>query len=164
MKIKKQIQAQWSSLILGDFTPHDIALGLAIGTLVSLLPTFGFSALLGLFLIFIFPTINRPAIFISLIIWNPLVQIPIYAASFQLSNLMFQDAPLVKYDIEILNQLYSFTQRFLIAHLIIVCSLTIVTYTGARIALTYRARGLSTSKKKASGTDDTETFISSSLS
>lgn len=138
MNLTSKLKAEWSKLLLGDFTPHDIALGLAIGTLVTLLPTFGFSALLAMLLIFIFPTINRPAIFVSLIIWNPLFQIPIYAASFQLGSMLFVDAPLVKYDIEVLNQLYSFTRRFLIAHLIIVGVITVATYTVARITLTYR--------------------------
>ena len=138
MKLTRDIKNQWTQLLLGDFTPHDIALGLAIGTLVTLLPSFGFSALLALLLIFIFPTINRPAIFISLIVWNPLVQIPVYAASFQLGSYLFADAILVKYDIEILNQLYSFTRRFLIAHLIIVSSITICTYITTWIILTYK--------------------------
>jgi len=138
MKLTRKLQHEWSKLLLGDFTPHSIALGVAIGTLVALLPTFGFSAVLALLLIFIFPNINRPAIFVSLIIWNPLVQIPIYAASFQLGALLFTDAPLVKYDIEILNQLYSFTQRFLIAHLIIILGMTAVTYTITRFTLSYR--------------------------
>jgi len=141
MKLTQKLQDEWTKLLLGDFTPHSIAMGLAIGTLVSLLPTFGFSALLGLLLIFIFPNINRPAIFISLIIWNPLVQIPIYAASFQLGSLLFSDAPLVKYDIEILNQIYSFTQRFLIAHLIIVSGITGMTYVVTRLVLTYKKFG-----------------------
>jgi len=138
MKLTHKLQNEWSKLLLGDFTPHSIALGIAIGTLVALLPTFGFSAVLALLLIFIFPNINRPAIFVSLIIWNPLVQIPIYAASFQLGSLLFTDAPLVKYDIEILNQLYSFTQRFLIAHLIIILGMTAITYTITRFTLSYR--------------------------
>ncbi len=138
MRLTRKLQQEWSQLLLGEFTPHSIALGLAIGTLVSLLPTFGFSALLALLLIFIFPSINRPAIFVSLIIWNPLIQIPIYAASFQLGSILFADATLVKYDIEILNQLYSFTRRFLVAHLIIVSIITMLTYVIARVTLTYR--------------------------
>lgn len=146
MKLTRKIQNEWSKVLLGDFTPHTIALGLAIGTLVSLLPTFGFSALLALLLIFIFPTINRPAIFVSLIVWNPLVQIPIYALSFHLGSLMFADATLVKYDVEILNQLYSFTRRFLIAHLIIVTSITLATYIGARLTLSYRNRKQATAQ------------------
>ena len=68
MKLTSKLQNEWSKLLLGDFTPHSIALGIAIGTLVALLPTFGFSAVLALLLIFIFPNINRPAIFVSLII------------------------------------------------------------------------------------------------
>jgi len=142
MKIARQIKHEWSKLLLGDFTPHSIALGLAIGTLVTLLPTFGFSALLALLLIFIFPNINRPAIFISLIVWNPLVQIPIYGLSFQLGTMLFTDAPLVKYDVEILNQLYSFTRRFLVAHLIIVCGITVAVYIATRTGFAYRARRL----------------------
>ena len=138
MKIRQQLQNEWTKLLLGDFSPHSIALGVAIGTLVALLPSFGFSALLALLLIFIFPTINRPAIFISLIIWNPLVQIPIYALSFQLGSMMFTDAPLVKYDIEVLNQLYSFTKRFLVAHMIIVSGITLATYLITRAVLVYR--------------------------
>jgi len=138
MKLTQKLKREWSKLLLGDFTPHHIAFGLAVGSFVALLPTFGFSALLSLLLIFIFPNINRPAIFISLIIWNPLFQVPIYALSFQLGTLLFSDATLVKYDIEILNQLYSFTRRFLIAHLIIVSSLTVVTYIVARVVLSYR--------------------------
>ena len=138
MRLTQKLQHEWSQLLLGEFTPHNIALGLAIGTMVTLLPTFGFSALLALLLIFIFPSINRPAIFISLIIWNPLFQIPIYAASFHLGSILFADATLVKYDIEVLNQLYSFTRRFLIAHLIIVTGITLATYVAARVVLTYR--------------------------
>jgi uncharacterized protein (DUF2062 family) len=93
---------------------------------------------LALLLICIFPTINRPAILISLIIWNPLLQIPVYAASFQLGSHLFADATLVKYDIEILNQLYSFTRRFLIAHLIIVSGITLATYFIAWTTLSLR--------------------------
>jgi uncharacterized protein (DUF2062 family) len=149
MKLTRDIKNQWTQLLLGDFTPHDIALGLAIGTLVTLLPTFGFSALLALLLIFIFPTINRPAIFISLIVWNPLVQIPVYAASFQLGSYLFADATLVKYDIEVLNQLYSFTRRFLIAHLIIVSGITLVTYFATWTVLSLR-QAKQTSKNTSS--------------
>ena len=138
MKLTRQIKKEWSKLLLGEFTPHNIAFGLAIGSLVTLLPTFGFSALLALLLIFIFPNINRPAVFVSLIIWNPLVQIPIYGLSFQLGTMLFTDAPLVKYDVEILNQLYSFTRRFLVAHLIIVSSITLLVYVGTRFGLKYK--------------------------
>jgi len=145
----QSLKQEWSKLLLGDVTPHSVALGLAIGTLVALLPSFGFSALLALFLIFIFPRINRPAVFVALIIWNPLVQIPIYAASFQLGSYLFADAVLVKYDIEILNQIYSFTRRFLIAHLLLISGITLFTYLGTRTLMSYRSRIKSTTTPRA---------------
>jgi len=138
MKFTRKLKNEWEKLLLGDFTPHTIAFGLAIGSMVALLPTFGFSILLALLLIFIFPNINRPAIFVSLIIWNPLFQIPIYALSFHFGSVLFADATLIKYDIEILNQLYTFTRRFLVAHLIIVFSITITTYIMAFLTLSYK--------------------------
>lgn len=128
MKLKRVLKKQWANLLLGDFTPHNIALGVSLGTFVALLPTFGFSALLSLLIVFLFPKVNRPAIFFALIIWNPFVQIPVYALSFQLGNILFAGLPMVNYDIEILNQIYSFTRRFLIAHLIIVSVITLITY------------------------------------
>ena len=136
--LSQRLKNEWSKLLLGNMTPHSVALGLAIGTFVALLPSFGFSALLALFVIFIFPSINRPAVFVALIVWNPLVQIPLYAASFHLGTYLFADAVLVKYDIEILNQLYSFTRRFLIAHMILISVITVLTYIGTRIAMRYR--------------------------
>ena len=135
MYFTNQIKKQWSELLLGDFTPHSMALGLAIGTLISLLPTFGFSALLALVTIFMFPKINRPTIFFALIVWNPLVQIPVYAASFHLGSYLFEGMPIVIYDLEVLNQIYSFTRRFLIAHLLLTLIITIFIYIASRYIL-----------------------------
>jgi len=133
MSLSRKLKKQWGDLLLGDFTPHSMALGLAIGTFVALLPTFGFSALLALVVIFIFPHINRPAIFVALMIWNPLVQIPLYAMSFQLGAIMFQDAVVVAYNFTILDQLYSFTRRFLVAHMVITVGVTLITYFVSKI-------------------------------
>lgn len=135
MQIQQIIKQHWDDLLLGQFTSHSIALGLAIGTFIALLPSFGFSALIAFFLIFIFPKINRPAIFFALIVWNPIVQIPIYALSIHLGAILFAGMPVVAYDIEILNQLYSFTRRFLIAHMIITLVLTCSVYAIARYTL-----------------------------
>ncbi len=137
MKFPNSIKQKWTDLILGDFTPHDIALGLSLGTFIALLPTFGFSILLALLFIFIFPHINRPAVFFSLVVWNPIVQIPIYAMSLQLGSFLFEAAPLVQYKIEILNQLYSFTRKFLVAHLIITITFTIVVYISSYVTFKF---------------------------
>ena len=135
MYLSASLKQKWADLLLGDFTPHDIALGLAWGTFIALLPTFGFSILLALLFSFMFPHINRPAIIVALIVWNPLVQIPIYAASFQIGSLLFEGMPVVKYNIEVLNQFYTFTRRFLVAHLAITFTLSLFTYLSSRLVL-----------------------------
>lgn len=137
MRFTDSIKQKWADLLLGDFTPHTIAFGLSIGTFIALLPTFGFSILLALLFIFIFPKVNRPAVFLALLVWNPIIQIPIYTLSFQLGSFLYEGATLVKYDVEILNQLYSFTRRFLVAHMIITTTLTVLVYISSYTSLKY---------------------------
>jgi len=138
MRLATKIKNHWAELLLGDFTPHSMAFGLGTGTLIALLPTFGFSALLALVVIFMFPKVNRPTIFLALIIWNPFVQIPIYAASFQLGAYLFQGEPIVRYNLEILNQIYSFTRRFLVAHVCITLTITAFVYIVSRYTFFYK--------------------------
>lgn len=139
MGFSHSVKKQWSDLLLGDFTPHCMALGLAIGTFIALLPTFGFSVLLAILLAFLFPKMNRPAIFFALLVWNPIVQIPIYALSFNLGGFLFDGLPQTNYSIEILNQIYNFTKRFLVAHLIITTVTTLVVYFLTKYLLTRKS-------------------------
>ena len=113
-------------------SPAALALGVALGTFLALLPTFGFSAFIALALLPFLKRINRPAVFVAIFFWNPIVQIPVYAASLQLGSLIFAGAPIVHYDIELLNHLYTFTRRFLVGHLIMTIGLTATSF-----ALTY---------------------------
>lgn len=137
MKVTRVLKQKWADLLLGEFTPHSIALGFSLGTIAALLPTFGFSILLALVLMFVFPHINRPAIFFALVVWNPVVQIPIYALSIHLGGELFGNMPVVKYNIEVLNQAYSFTKRFLVAHLIVTIVCTISVYVLSYATLKY---------------------------
>lgn len=113
-------------------SPTALAFGVALGTFLALLPTFGMSAFIALGLLPFLKRINKPAVFIAIIFWNPIVQIPIYAASLQLGSLIFAGAPVVHYDLDVISHLYTFTRRFLVGHLIMTASLTAVSF-----ALTY---------------------------
>lgn len=113
---------------MGVISPHSVAFGAAVGTLIALLPTFGFSALLGFLVMCVFKTLNRPAVFLALIVFNPIVQIPIYVLSFKLGGILFADAAVVTYNFEILNQLYSYTRRFLVAHTMLTILISTLTY------------------------------------
>lgn len=132
MQLNKRLKKHWADIFLGDFTPHNIALGLALGTFLALLPTFGFGLLIAIGIIFLYPHINKPATIFAFILWNPLTQIPIYILSIHLGGILFEGVPVVKYDIEILNQIYTFTRRFLIAHIIVSFACSLIMYASIR--------------------------------
>ena len=132
MQISNRLKQHWAEIFLGDFTPHNVALGLALGTFFALLPTFGFGLVIALGVVFFFPHINKPATIFAFILWNPLSQIPVYLISIELGTILFDGLPVVKYDIEVLNQIHSFTRRFLIAHLIVSTACSFIMYLSVR--------------------------------
>lgn len=127
------LKRTWQKLIIGDMTPFAIALGIALGTFAALLPTFGFSILIAIGLTAILPRVNKPAVLVALAFWNPLVQIPVYALSFEIGSFLFSGTPIVHYNFELLNHLYSFTRRVFVGQLIVAVTFTalayIITYT-----------------------------------
>ncbi|MEZ4200580.1 MAG: DUF2062 domain-containing protein [Candidatus Paceibacterota bacterium] len=108
--------------------PSSIAFGFAFGTFVSLLPTFGFGAFLVLVALTFLPSVNKPAAIIALAVWNPFVQIPLYALSFEIGSYLFATAPVITFDVAVLNHVYTFTRRFLVGHMIVTVSMTTVSY------------------------------------
>lgn len=124
-KLFKSIQAEWENIRLGDFTPAEIANGAAIGTALAVLPTYGFAPFLALLILSFLPHVNKPAAFIALAFWNPIVQIPVYAMSFVIGDWLYGGIPVVKYDFAVLNQVFTFTRRFLVGHLIMTVCCTI---------------------------------------
>lgn len=124
----KSVQEKWSAFLIGDGSVDGIAFGIAVGTFVALLPTFGFSVFIALGLTLLFPQLNKPAVIFALAFWNPIVQIPVYGLSALLGNYLFGSLPVVMYEVEILNQIYNFTRRFLVAHLLVGTGLTLLMY------------------------------------
>lgn len=126
--MRKILKSKLEKILLGPTTPKAIADGFSLGTAIAILPTFGFGILLGAFLSFLFPKINRPALFSALAVWNPLTQIPIYAASYWIGDKLLGRAPVIEFDIEILNQVYTLTMRLLIGNIILTLTLTAISY------------------------------------
>lgn len=127
-KILQAIQTECETLLLGEFTPREIARGSALGTLVAVLPTYGFAPFIVLILLSFFPRINKPAAFIALAVWNPIMQIPIYALSFAIGDWFYGGVPVIRYDFAVLNQVFTFTRRFLVGHLLMTTICTLIAY------------------------------------
>ncbi len=129
--MKKKIKAIMDKIpdpFIGMVTPHEIAAGFAIGTFISLLPTFGFSIILVTLFLLLFPKVNRPATVIALAFWNPILQVPIYTLSYEIGSMIFGDLPVVKYNIEILNQFFTLTRRLVVGNLITTSLLSVLSY------------------------------------
>jgi uncharacterized protein (DUF2062 family) len=109
-------------------SPHSIALGFAIGTFIALLPTFGFGAFIGLFLLLIFENINKISLLSSFVIWNPLILAPIYYLSYKFGILLCGGVVTDKLSFRIQDLLYSFSRTFLIGNFIISLSISVLCY------------------------------------
>jgi uncharacterized protein len=109
-------------------SPHSIAIGFAVGTFLSILPTPGLSILVGLFILFIYPRMSKISLFTSYIVWNPFVLGPIYILSYRLGVLISGSAETVKYQIVFFNQLYNFTRIYLVGSLIIALGISLLSY------------------------------------
>jgi len=69
-------------------TPHEIALGFAVGVFIGILPTPGINILLGILTIFIFKHLNKIALFGGIAIFNPLTTVPIIYYAHRLGGLI----------------------------------------------------------------------------
>jgi len=100
-------------------SPNYIALGFALGTMLSILPTPGFSIGLGIILLLIFPKISKISMMAAVAIWNPFVTAPIYALGYEIGNLFFRDYEVLRIELTSLHQAWNFSKRLLLGSSII---------------------------------------------
>ncbi len=112
-----------------------IAAGFAVGSLISILPTPGFGVVLGTVVVMLFKKVNKISTFIALAFWNPLTLAPIYALSFKIGYLIFGNEPIVEYKFTILEQVYHYTQRFLVGNIISAICISALCYFMSYVAV-----------------------------
>jgi uncharacterized protein (DUF2062 family) len=128
LNIKRRLKHHFKEVAQVKRSPHSIALGFAVGTLISILPTPGFNILLGLLVVLIYSRINKFSLFGSMAFWNPLTLFPIYLASYKIGDLLFSSAPVIKYDVVILDHIYNYSRRYLVGNAILAVSIAFVSY------------------------------------
>ena len=124
----EQLKARLKEMLSARSWPHEIALGFAIGTLISILPTPGFNLLLGALVITVYPHLNKLAVFGAMAFYNPIVMIPFYWASYQVGSLILGLNSVIHHDVVVISEAYDFTRRYLIGNLIVAVITSIVTY------------------------------------
>lgn len=129
----KRVIHHFQAIVRIKKSPHEIALGFAVGTFLVLLPTPGISFLLALLVLFLFPRINKFTLLGAFIVWNPLLSIPLAGAGYRIGNLLFAGEPVMRFRIVLLNTIYHYTLRYAVGNTILAMILASVSYSGMRV-------------------------------
>jgi uncharacterized protein (DUF2062 family) len=139
--VKKALKSYWHDVISIKTSPHSIAIGFAVGTFISILPTPGFNILLGLLAVFVYKGISKISLFGSMAVWNPITLFPIYLASYRIGDFLYGSVPVVRYNVVILDQIYNLSRRFLVGNVLLAVVVSVVGYFIVRfIAVWYLSR------------------------
>lgn len=79
-----RVVAELRRSFAGEYTPHQIAGSFAVGVFITMLPTLGLGLLVMGALVYLFDSINKVALFGSILVLNPVVKWGVYAASIAL--------------------------------------------------------------------------------
>ena len=110
-------------------TPHEIALGFAIGTFIEILPSFfGLDFLIAFLIILIYPRISKISLFSAIIILNAIILTPIHLLNYYIGNLIFSGEPVIYFNIGFWDNLINVSRRFLVGSLITAPILSYITY------------------------------------
>ena len=126
--IKSKLKRYFNKVIKLKTSPHSVAAGFSIGTLIALLPTFGLGLLIGLAVLFIFKKISKISLLLSFIFWNPLVLAFTYPLSFSIGNKILSNSSVKVYSTEFLNSFFAYTRRFLVGNFILAVTLALASY------------------------------------
>lgn len=111
-----------------ESTPHEIALGFAVGTFFAILPTPGFSFFLGFLFAMVYKKVNKLSLFGSLALFNPIVNLPFYTLSYIIGDALYGTAPVVTFKIIFLDTVINYTRRFLTGAFIIALGMSVIGY------------------------------------
>jgi uncharacterized protein (DUF2062 family) len=116
-----------ASLLNAEASAHNQAMGFALGTFISLLPTPGLNFALSLLLANWF-RLHKATVLLSLAVWNVFVTAPFMALSYRLGSWLFPAPATTSVTAQWQAQVISFVQGFLVGNLIVAGMVTAVSY------------------------------------
>jgi len=126
--MEKKTKRRFREMLDLDSSPFSIAMGFAIGTFFAILPTFGLGILFGLLVLLFLKNVSKISMFISFVVWNPIVLIFIQPISYSIGSLIFPGKGDVNYSVEIFNQFFTHSQRYFTGSLIFSTFMAIVCF------------------------------------
>jgi len=94
----KKIKKHFKEVIALKTSPHSIAIGFAVGTFISVLPTPGLNIILALFIAATFKKISKLSLLGSLVIWNPFVKIFTDVIALKIGSALFGNTPMMRFN------------------------------------------------------------------
>lgn len=79
---RRRIRSKFEAAFVESHTPHEIAASFTVGTFVTALPTLGAGLLLFVAVAYRFDRVSKLALFVPVVILNPVAKWGVYAASF----------------------------------------------------------------------------------
>lgn len=130
-KLREKIKKHFQEVIATKTSSHHIALGFAIGTFIAILPTPGFNLILCFLITLVFKKVNKYSLFLAILVWNPIVQLPIYYLNYSLGEMIFRSADVITVDVTLANAIYHYTRRYIVGSAITATFLAITSYFAA---------------------------------
>jgi len=127
-KLKEKIKKHFKEVLEIKTSPSSIAIGFAIGTFFGIAPTFGVEALLIFLIVILFKKISKIAIFAGYILFNPIVEIPIYALGYKLGDFILKNYPMKYYKMEYLGEIFFYSKRLILGTIILAFIISIISY------------------------------------
>jgi uncharacterized protein len=125
-KIKIKLLRYYAGIVSQKTSIKSVALSFSIGTFFAVLPTPGFGAFIGLFLVYLFKRLNSLSLMITFAIWNPLVLTPVYFLNFKIGDWIIKSAEAGGSNLSFLSTVMEYSQSFLAGSL--VTSIVIATF------------------------------------
>nr|WKN36368.1 DUF2062 domain-containing protein [Tunicatimonas sp. TK19036] len=126
--IKGKLQHFIQRLSQPQTTPQAVALSFALGTLIAILPTPGFGIFVGILLTLLFKSLSKVAMVISITFWNPLLQVPVYYASYLLGSMLLGQPAELDYQESWMTIMVHHTQSFLLGNSILAVLISVAFY------------------------------------
>ena len=128
LKLKDKIKEHLKEVLELKTSPHSIAAGFALGTLIAILPTFGLGIFIGLALLLVFKKVSKVSMLISFAVWNPLVLALMIPLDYAVGDYILSSVPAKTYKWEILNRLFVYSRRFLVGSIINAVVVSTISY------------------------------------
>ena len=125
---KLMIKKHFKEVLEVKMSPQAIAMGFAIGTLIAILPTMGLGIFIGLLVLLVLKRISKISMFISFAIWNPIVLTILYPIEYWIGDMVLPNLPIINFKLQVANQLFLYTRRFLFGSFLLSIFLSIISY------------------------------------